>query len=393
MKKKLLVFLLIILCTNNINSNDIVNSKISNNNINENNIELIKNSLIKYESWIRDDYVNNLENLSGTGFPFYLTGFSELYRGLSIYVNNNYSIFLDKVLSYLIVMQNKWTWSSDDAGIHPHYNSHFAKNFYDAYLLTKNITYLSAFIHTVEAFDEFFDGEKIHISWGSNFYAYTQLVLGINNKILGNLTYYSIMANKLANYSISYYNYSTNEWYPGISASYPSGYIGRAAYYHLLALTWFLRYKDEILAFSPQTYFELMNITTNSINLITKYILNTGTFFYLDEIPDYTESASLILYGLSMIDKEFGFNHNNETTAALNTIINRQREDGAYYITNSSVVEIFYTDNIAQYAWHYIEFLESNLTKDSVLFIHTIFPFTLYAMYLFYKKNKKKIQK
>ncbi|GAI29215.1 unnamed protein product, partial [marine sediment metagenome] len=292
-------------------------------------------SLIRYEEWISSNYIFEETILIDTGYPFYISGFAELYRGLSRYVSDDYLIKYNQILSYLIEIQNNWMWVGD-YGYHPHYNSFFAQNFLDAYLYTKNQTYLDAFTSTVEAFRNFYDGEKIYISENSNLYAFTMISTALSMNLI-NSTYVSLGLN-LVNYSLKFFNESTFEWFNPLNPKYSEGYDGRAAYYQLLSLLWIMMHNKEIKVAFPQLHSNLTSIVNSSIPIVEKYLLDAGTFYYLPDVVDYTESAGATVYGFTLFDKYFNTSHADAINNGLHTIIERQRDDGAYYKTNDSEV-------------------------------------------------------
>ncbi|MHA2063768.1 MAG: hypothetical protein ACXABY_05215 [Candidatus Thorarchaeota archaeon] len=317
---------------------------------------LIIESLIEYENWVSSNFAEPGTTENETQYPHFLSGFAELYRGLAKFVDEKYYAIYDRILSYLISTQTNWTWFSDYAGFHPHFNKAFAKAFLDAYVLTGNTTYLFAFNNTIRAFSHFFDGENISPAWNSNFYAFTQIAVALSMGLV-NSSYYD-MALRLLNYSLSYYNQTTAEWYHIGGSKYPNGYNGRGAYYQLLALTWFLRYKTEIHQVFPEVYSNLIEIAEVSIDVIDRYVLPTGTFYYLPSVLEYTESVSIVMYGFTLLDREFNSDHREVINASIQTMIQRQNENGTYYQSNNTVIELAYTDNIPQWAWHYVESLE-----------------------------------
>jgi len=346
-------------------------------------IDDLVNSLQKYEEWISNNYIINGTFIEDVGYPFYLSGFSELYRGLCLYKSNAYLNKYNEILSHIIKIQSNWTWSSKEVGAHPHYSTHFAKIFYDAYIYTKNETYLSSFINTTLSLTNFYSGEYIYPSYNANFYAFVILAKALYHNLIP--LQYSQFASQLFNYSLTYYNENTHTWFQFTSPTFANGYDGRAAYYQLISLIWFLANEEAIQVTFPTFYEKLLEISKYSIALVEKYLLKSGTYYYTPEAPDYTESASAVMYGFTLIDKYFNTDHSYNIKTSIQTILQRQRDDGAYFKTNNTIVEVWYTDNIPFYCFDFLQLFTKSET--GIYFLSVGIPISLLILVIFITNN------
>lgn len=176
------------------------------------------------------------------------------------------------------------------------------------------------------------------------------------------------MAHSLYTYSIGQFNQSSGMWFDPSNPRYSDGYDGRAAYHQMISITWFLMHMNEIQDVFPEIHSDLMTVAERSMVLFDDYNLDTGTFYYLPEVPDYTESASLVLFCYELLKQTFGSDHSSNQLNAANTLLARQSSEGSYYETNNTEGEVWYTtDNIPFYLWKYLELAgEFNTANSSI---------------------------
>lgn len=347
-------------------------------------LDNIKDSLIKYENWISNNFYFNGTIIKEWGYPSYLSGFAELYRGLSLYESDDYRTDYYFILSYILSSHNNWTWDSDWYGTSPTYSLLNARSFYFAFEATHNQTYLTAFMNTIKGLNFFYDGEKLNQAFNINFNGFVFICKALKHGLLEES--YRYMAMQLLNFSLKYYNESTSEWYQFDHILFQNGYNSRAAYYQLITITWFLMNRNDIKEIFPDVYEKLMDISYKSINLIKKNVLDTGTFYYLPEVPDYTESGAYTMYGFLLFDRIFGVKNPEIINSALKTILNRQRNDGAYYKSNNTKVDLWYTDNIPIFFWQFYE-LKKNLIRNNLILAISI-PAFMYILLIIVVYNK-----
>jgi len=300
------------------------------------------------------------------GYPMYLYSFGKMY--LEFYKHTWDEYYKDKffkILQYIDEIRNDdWTWDyyngKSSTYKSPLYNCMFSELFMNAYELTQRESYCEKAKNTVCALKEF----EVTGCYNGYFYAFVAIA-NYCSKFPHDKSLVKL-GEGFYEYGISGYNPITGEWFYQPSEKEEGFYDGHAAYYELWLIQKFLEFEKEIGAIYPEQHSQLVAYVPAMMERVSQYVLPSGTFWYTEEVPDYTESAGITLLAYELYDDFFGTNHEDIKEKAEKTILERQAPCGAYYkTTNSAVIEIWYSDNIAESLPKYLN-LQSNLDHKSL---------------------------
>jgi len=115
-------------------------------------------------------------------------------------------------------------------------------------------------------------------------------------------------------------------------------------------IAWFLDKISAVREVFPVEYETFMNILlkTPIIDKVLECMLPAGTFFYSEDVPDYTESAGNTLYAFALLARVLEEDYGEVIASARETILTRQAPEGGFYKSPMELtLELWFGDNIA----------------------------------------------
>lgn len=323
-------------------------------------------SLYKYEK-----YVSGFENETygyhpGQGYPMYLFNFGFMYYEL--YRHTGEGVHLFKFLrcaAYAEAIRNPdWTWNFWNSSWRSIlFNWQGVELFIDAYYVTADQKYLSWAEDTAYGILNTSDyglrvGAYNGHFLGASAIAYYAHVTGDMNPILLNAG-----RDELA-FSLTGYDPATGKWYYSTSTKSAGVFDGRAAYYGFGVIGVFLYWEEAFKSVYPEEYAYLLIESPKIIHHGRAYLLPSCTWWYTSEVPDYTEGAADAVVGFYLAQRRYGEDYSDIVSCAMNTILSRQAPNGGYYKTsNTTEVDIWYTDNIGVSITWYLNRISTPLEK------------------------------
>lgn len=318
------------------------------------------NSLKKYEQYVvtNEDLVYGYNRTNG--YPMYLFNFGLMYFEMYKYSGNDYYYqkFLRCVDFAGKIRNEDWTWSLYNNTLKSSlYNSQATELFIKAWKLTGNKSYIDWAMSSVYALNS--SGLMFEGCYNNKFYAFVTIAAYCYESEDYNCSLVNL-GMQCYNYSISGYNCTNGYWFYNSSQKADNFYNGRSAYYQLQEIIWFLENSEPIKIMFPNQYIQFKSYLPSMISKVTEYILPSGTFYYTEDAPNYTESAGNTIFGYKLYDSMFSTNHIDIIECAKNTIIERQDISGGYYKTvNSQTVDIWFTDNVGLYVSKYLNIVSN----------------------------------
>ncbi|MCX7796608.1 MAG: hypothetical protein N2380_08835, partial [bacterium] len=275
------------------------------------------------------------------------------YYRLYLLTNNEY--YRKRVTEIADIVERikneNWTWYYYDGSKYIEspvslYNQEFTELFLCAYELTKDPKYREFAKNTINALPELLYSVSPTAVYNYFFYpfigiAYYLYHTGEDNKELleaGEFAYYMAMQG---------YNPNTKKWYYSPSEYIRDFYDGHSALYQMGEITSFLQHQEAVKAIFPEQYNYLIKEIPGMLEIIKKYQLPSGAYYYNENAPDCTESLGGVIVFYTLYDKTFKTDHSSIISRCINTILKRQAPSGAYYKTDvGSPIEIWYGDNI-----------------------------------------------
>jgi len=109
----------------------------------------------------------------------------------------------------------------------------------------------------------------------------------------------------------------------------------------------FLEHQEAVKAIFPEEYRYLISELPGMLEVVKRYQLPSGAYYYNDGAPDCTETIGNIIVFYILYDETFKTDHRDIIYRCINTLLKRQAPNGAYYKTDvGSPIEIWYGDNI-----------------------------------------------
>ncbi|MBC7320551.1 hypothetical protein H5T89_07875 [bacterium] len=315
--------------------------------------ELLFDSLIRYEGYVRTNEDLEYGYKRHQGYPMYLYTFGMMYYRLYLLTKNeSYKKRVIEVADIAEKIRNKdWTWYYYDGSRYIEspvslYNCEFTELFLCAYELTKDQRYKEFAKNTINALPALLYSISLTAVYNYFFYPFIAIAhylycTGEDNKELletGEFAYYMAMQG---------YNPNTKKWYYS-PAEYMMGfYDGHSAIYQMGEIASFLEHQEAIKTIFPEQYDYLMKEIPGMLDVIRKYQLPSGAYYYNNDAPDCTESLGAVIVFYTLYDRTFKTNHSDIINKCIDTILKRQAPNGAYYKADvGSPIEIWYGDNI-----------------------------------------------
>lgn len=309
-------------------------------------------SLLKYEKYVQMNEDPKYGYKLYEGYPMYLYTFGMMYYRLYLLTQNeNYK---NKVISIADTVERiknpDWTWYFYDGSKFVEspvslYNHQFTELFISAYKLTGDNRYLDFARETIRSLPEMLYSIPYAV-YNYFFYPFVGIAeylyfTGENDEELREAGEYAFFM------AMQGYDPNTKKWYYS-PAEYSRGfYDGHSANYQLGEMLAFLEHKEAIKTIFPQEYKYFLNELPGMLEVVKKYQLPSGAYYYNNNAPDCTESLGGVIYFYALYDRTFNTNHTHIIKRCIKTILSRQAPNGAYYKTGGSdVIEIWYTDGI-----------------------------------------------
>jgi hypothetical protein len=320
------------------------------------------NSLPKYEQGVASYEDPEYGYIRDRGYPMYLYSFGIMH--LQLYKCTNDEYYKEKFLrdiNYIEKIRNEdWTWNYYDGKSYKNpstlHNCMFNELFINAYELTGDHRYCEEAGDTVHTLQKLYNN-PFYGCYNDKFYSLVTIT-NYCSKFPCDQPLIEL-GERLYNYSMSGYNPSTGKWFYNPTRKGKNFYDGHAAYYQLAEMRWFMKYEQEIKTVFPDQHAQFKAYLPTMMGKVSEYVLPSGTFYYNEESPDYTEGTAGTLLAYPLYDNMFNADHHDIKNNARKTIIERQAPNGAYYKANNTVIEIWYTDNIAAHLPKYL-----NLFKE-----------------------------
>lgn len=315
--------------------------------------ELLFDSLMRYERYVRTNEDLEYGYKRCQGYPMYLYTFGVMYYRLYLLTNDAY--YKRKVIEIADIAEKirneNWTWYYYDGSKYIEspvslYNQEFTELFLYAFELTKEQKYREFAKNTINAIPDLLYSASPTTVYNYFFYPFIAIAHYLyhtreDNKELmeaGEFAYYMAMQG---------YNPNTKKWYYSPSEYARDFYDGHSALYQMGEVSSFLEHQEEVKAIFPEQYGYLMKEIPDMLEVIKRYQLPSGAYYYNEDAPDCTESLGGVIIFYTLYDKTFKTDHSDIIKRCINTILKRQASNGAYYKTDvGSPIEIWYGDNI-----------------------------------------------
>lgn len=325
-------------------------------------------SLARYEKWITQYEDSQWVYVKQRGYPMYLYSFGIMYARLYRLICDSY--YLEKFFRIVDgveqIRNNDWTWSFyDGTGFSIHkdaksslYNAMFSELFIVAWLLTQDTKYKLWADATIKKLG---DTLPSHQTYNYFFLPFTAIAyycyeIGCSKEFIA-------LGKRLYNHALSGYEAKTGVWYYNPAERNRNLYDGHAAFYQMGQIAWFLDKSSAIQEIFPEEYQEFSNFLakTPMVKTVTEYMLTSGTFFYSEAVPDYTESAANTLYTFALLARLFQEDYGEIIKTARETILTRQSPRGGFYKGSTGPFsELWFGDNIAIDVARYLYLIASS---------------------------------
>lgn len=340
-----IVFLLAIFILNNTcNSSFAVASELDNK---------LFESLLEYEKYVRTNENPKYGYKLAQGYPMYLYTFGMMYYRLYLLTQDEY--YKNKVTNIAdtaeSIRNDDWTWYFYDGSEFTQdpvslYNCQFTELFLYTYRLTNDKKYMDFARKTIYSLPELLYSIGSTAAYNYFFYPFVMITeyiytTGDDNKELkeaADFAYYIAMQG---------YNPSTKKWYYSPAEYIRGFYDGHSASYQLGEMASFLEHQEAIRTIFPEEYNYFLNELPGMLDVVKRYQLPSGAYYYNNDAPDCTETIGGVISFYVLYDRTFKTDHGDIIERCIETILSRQSPDGAYYKTaGSNVIEIWYGDGI-----------------------------------------------
>lgn len=310
-------------------------------------------SILKYERYVRENEDPRYGYKLSQGYPMYLYSFGLMYYRLYLLTQDGY--YRDKVINIANIAEKvrnpDWTWHFYDGskfveGPVTLYNCQFTELFLCAYKLTREDRYIDFARKTINALPEVLYLRGPGTVYNYFFYPFVAIAeylytTGEDSPELREAAEYAYYM------AMQGYDPNTKKWYYSPAEYVRDFYDGHSAFYQLGEMTSFLEHQDAIRVVFPEEYSYLMNELPGMLDIIKRYQLPSGAYYYNNDAPDCTETIGNVILFYALYDKTFKTDYTDIIERCISTILDRQAPNGAYYKTGrSSVIEIWYGDNI-----------------------------------------------
>jgi len=321
-------------------------------------------SLMRYERFVRTYEDSSTGYHVLPGYPQYLYCFGKMY--LHLWQHTGEELYREKLVRCLgfveHIRNDNWTWGSGSAQGCPLYNAHFTELFLDAWQALGDETYLTWARETVQAFSspDVYDVSQQHFrgNYNMNFLPFASIAFF---QTATGETYSEIrtLGSQAFEYALSGYDPLTGRWYYSEGEKAAGFFNGHSAYYELVQVSAFLKHREAVMSIYPDEGQSMLSHLPNMMAQVSTFVLPSGTFYYNNEAPDYTEGAAETLVGFGHYDQLFDADHGEFLYHAAATILSRQAPDGGYYKNAGSLSEdIWYSDEIGAFVPVYLQFVE-----------------------------------
>ncbi|HRR92102.1 MAG TPA: hypothetical protein P5253_07540 [bacterium] len=330
-------------------------------------------SLLRYEKYVRTNEDPRYGYKLSQGYPMYLYTFGMMHYRLYLLTEDEY--YKNKVINIADTAESirnaDWTWYFYDGSKFTQdpvslYNCQFTELFLYTYRLTDDKKYMDFARKTIYALPEllYFIGSTA--AYNYFFYPFTMIAeylysTGENSaelKEAGEYAYYMAMQG---------YNPNTKKWYYSPAEYIRGFYDGHSANYQLGEMASFLEHQDAIRAIFPEEYNYFLNELPGMLDVVKRYQLPSGAYYYNNDAPDCTETIGGVISFYTLYDRTFKTNHDDIIKRCIETILGRQAPNGAYYKTaGSDVAEIWYGDGIGLAIPLYLLMKENGKKEDKV---------------------------
>lgn len=337
--------------------------------------EALLSSLYLYEKWISQYKDYTWVYVRQRGYPMYLYSFGIMYARLyQLTCDSHYLREFLRIADGIERIRNyDWTWSFfDGTKFSTHrdaesslYNAMFAELFTEAYKLTNNVKYKKWTDATIRKIE---DTLPSHRTYNYYFLPFTSIAYYCSTFSCDKALI--MLGKRLYNHALSGCDPETGRWYYNPFEKNREFYDGHTAFYQMGQIAWFLDKSSAISENFPYEYYLFSDFLTNTpmVRTVIEYMLPSGTFFYSEDVPDYTESAGDTLYAFARLARFLGEDYGEIIRAARETILTRQAPQGGFYKTPMEpTLELWFGDNIAINIARYLYLLanvESSITEE-----------------------------
>ncbi len=335
--------------------------------------ELLFESLIRYERYVRTNEDPYYGYKRYQGYPMYLYTFGMMYYRLYLLTNDEYyrRRLIEIADTVERVRNEDWTWYYYDGSRYIEsrvslYNQEFTELFLCAYELTKDSKYKEFAKNTINALPELLYSVGTNAVY--NYFFYPFIAIAYYLYYTGEYDMELLEAGDFAYYmAMQGYNPNTKKWYYSPAEQIRDFYDGHSALYQMGEITAFLEHQEAVKKIFPEQYDYLMKEIPGMLEVIKRYQLPSGAYYYNEGAPDCTESLGGVIVFYTLYDKTFKTDHSDIISKCINTLLKRQAPNGAYYKTDvGSPIEIWYGDNIGVSLPLYFLLKEKNL-EDKML--------------------------
>jgi len=315
--------------------------------------DILFESLMRYEKYVRTNEDPQYGYKRYQGYPMYLYTFGVMYYRLYLLTKDEY--YKKKVIEIADIAEkvrnSDWTWYYYDGSKFIEspvslYNCEFTELFLYAYELTRDQKYREFARNTINALPELLYIISPSAVYNYFFYPFIAIAhylyyTGEDNRDLveaGEFAYYMAMQG---------YNPNTKKWYYSPAEYIRDFYDGHSAFYQIGEMSAFLEHQEAVKTIFPEQYKYLISELPGMLEVVKKYQLPSGAYYYNDGAPDCTETIGNIIVFYVLYDETFKTDHRDIIYRCINTLLERQAPNGAYYKTDvGSPIEIWYGDNI-----------------------------------------------
>ncbi len=331
------------------------------------------NILVKYEEFVRlyenDSY--GYEKL--LGYPMYLFAYGYMYCDLYNITSSN--LFLKKfwrcVNFSLAVRNGDWTWTGYIG--YPFKSSLYNFMAYELYIrayeISGNSTYLNYARNSLLGFTN--ASFSISHTYNANIFVGCEIVDYImrfgNESVLYNL------ARKCFEFSLR--GIEGTKWYYTEADLHAKNYYGRSAFYQNLVVTSMMEVSEGIKLLYPKIWSTIGEKLPDMFNLTLNYLTPSHTWFYQDDVLEYTEGAANLICNLAVFDSLYNLNHTSLARNITKFLSEMQCINGAFWRDAYTKDEIllWYTDNVGVEIAEYLNGIGYKRTFSPEAFNYTTF--------------------
>lgn len=124
---------------------------------------------------------------------------------------------------------------------------------------------------------------------------------------------------------------STFRWYYDRRERDQGFYDGHAAYYQSVSALFFLHNAAHVRAVYPAAHRELSALLPGLVAVALDGTRETGTYYYAESVPDYTESAAQVIWLADLSQRLDGRDRRALIRRAGQTLVERQAWEGGFY--------------------------------------------------------------